>query len=101
MALWRTEHGLLTVDDLASAAGLNSDAVETFSRFGLIEPCLRTGSRLLFQESSVERLQRIQRLRHNLGVNSAGVGVILEMTERIEDLQAELEFLHGRLEAVD
>jgi DNA-binding transcriptional MerR regulator len=101
MVLWRTEHGLLTVEDLASAAGLNSDAVETFLRFGLIEPCLQTGSCPLFQGSSVERLQRIQRLRQDLGVNFAGVAVILEMAERIENLQAELEFLRGRLEPVD
>jgi DNA-binding transcriptional MerR regulator len=101
MVLWRKEQGLLTVEDLASAAGLNSDAVETFLRFGLIEPRLRTGSCPLFQKSSVGRLRRIQRLRHDLGVNFAGVAVILEMAERIENLQAELESLRGHLESVD
>jgi hypothetical protein len=101
LVLWRTEHGLLTVDDLASAAGLHSEIVETFVRFGLIEPLSRCGSCALFQPSSIERLRLIIRLRHDLGVNLAGVGVILELTERIENLQTELDFLRGRIDLAD
>ena len=41
----------------------------------------------------MERLGRILRLRRDLGVNLAGVGVILEMAERIENLQREIDLL--------
>jgi MerR family transcriptional regulator/heat shock protein HspR len=46
----------------------------------------------------VERLQRIVRLRRDLGVNLAGIAVILDMRERIVNLQKELRRLRGRLE---
>ena len=93
LTVWRTEHCLLTLEDLARAAGLHPELVDTFVRYRLVEPTASTGSRPLFSVSSVERLQRILRLRHDLGVNLAGVGVILEMAERIESLQREIDLL--------
>jgi MerR family transcriptional regulator, heat shock protein HspR len=94
--LWRTEHSLLTLQDLASAAGLHPELVEKFIEYGLIEPSKSAGSNPLFSFSSVERLRRIMRLRRDLGVNLAAVGVILEMRERMENLQRELEDLRKR-----
>jgi DNA-binding transcriptional MerR regulator len=48
---------------------------------------------LRFPISCIERLRRIVRLRRDLGVNLAGVAVILEMRPRMEELQKELERL--------
>jgi DNA-binding transcriptional MerR regulator len=45
---------------------------------------------LLFPISCIERLRRIIRLRRDLRVNLAGVAVILEMRQHIEELQKEL-----------
>lgn len=92
----RTEHSLLTLEDLASAAGLHPELVDVFVRHQLVEPIANTGSRPLFSTSSVERLERILRIRHDLGVNLAGVGVILELMERTQHLQRELEQLRAR-----
>jgi DNA-binding transcriptional MerR regulator len=97
LILWRTEHGLLTLEDLATAAGLQPDFVEGFVNCGLIEPAAEFGSRSLFLISSVDRLQQILRVRHDLGVNLAGVAVILEMTDRIESLQREVQSLRAQL----
>jgi DNA-binding transcriptional MerR regulator len=96
LTVWRTEHSLLTIEDLASAAGLHPELVDTLVRYRLVEPTASTGTCLLFPISSVERLGRILRLRHDLGVNLAGVGVILELMERIEHLQMELDFFRTR-----
>src|ERR1700722_3302649 len=96
LTVWRTEHSLLTLEDLANAAGLHPELVDTFFRYRLVEPTMHTGSCPLFSTSSVERLRRILRVRHDLGVNLAGVAVILQMMEQIEDLQAELRLLCNR-----
>ena len=96
MTIWRTEHSLLTLEDLASAAGLHPELVDVFVRYQLVEPIANTGSCPLFSTSSVERLARILRIRHDLGVNLAGVGVILELMERTQHLQTELELLRTR-----
>lgn len=93
LTLWRTEHSLLTLEDLASAAGVHAELVDIFVRYRLVEPLADCDHCPLFPTSSVERLHRILRLRHDLGVNLAGVGVILEMAERIETLQKEIDFL--------
>ena len=98
LVLWRTANSLLTVQDLADAAALHPKRVEKFLDFGLIEPSAKTCSGPLFSASSVERLQRIVRLRRDLGVNLAGIAVILDMRERIVNLQTELGRLRGRLE---
>jgi DNA-binding transcriptional MerR regulator len=95
LILWRTEHSLLTLTDLANVAGLHPELVEKFVDYGLIEPSVGTGSPL-FPADAVKRLRCIMRLRRDLGVNLAGVGVILEMRERIENLQRELELLRRR-----
>ena len=96
MTIWRTEHSLLTLEDLASAAGLHPELVDVFVRYQLVEPIANTGSCPLFSTSSVERLARILHIRHDLGVNLAGVGVILELMERIEHLQTELKLSRKR-----
>ena len=96
LILWRTEHSLLTLTDLANVAGLHPELVEKFVDYGLIEPSPGTGSGPLFPAGAVKRLRCIMRLRRDLGVNLAGVAVILEMRERIENLQRELELLRRR-----
>jgi len=96
MIVWRTEHALLTIEDLARTTGLHPEQVETFVRFGLVEP-VAGGSHAVFAVAAVERLRRIVRLRRDLGVNLAGVAAILEMRERMENLQRELEHLRRRL----
>jgi DNA-binding transcriptional MerR regulator len=96
LVLWRTEHSLLSVEDLASAAGVQTGIVESFVRYHLIEPSSHLGAGQLFSTSTVARLQRIVQLRHELGVNLAGVAVILQMTEHMEALQRELEDLRQR-----
>lgn len=96
LILWRAEHTLLTLGDLADAAGLHPELVREFVDYGLIEPAVGTGSLPLFRASAVERLRCIIRVRRDLGVNLAGAGVILEMREHILSLQRELEGLRRR-----
>jgi DNA-binding transcriptional MerR regulator len=100
LTLWRTEHSLLTLDDLAHAAGMTPEIVDTFVRYRLVEPAPKITAYPLFPISCVDRLKRILRLRNDLGVNLAGVAVILEMTEHIEELKRELivlrKYFYGR-----
>jgi len=62
---------------LADTAGVHPELVEKFVDYGLIEPSADQGSGPLFPASAVERLRCIMRLRRDLGVNLAGVAVIL------------------------
>jgi DNA-binding transcriptional MerR regulator len=97
LTVWRSEHSLLTLEDLATAAGLHPELVDLFVRYQLVEPIVHTSACPLFPTSSVERLKRILRLRHEMGVNLAGISVILDMAEQIENLEADLEMLRNQL----
>lgn len=90
---WSTEYSLLTLQQLSDSAELDSALVEKFIQHGLIEPAADQAPRVLFPISCIERLRRITRLRRDLRVNLAGVAVILEMRQHIEELQKELERL--------
>lgn len=96
LVLWRTEHSLLSVEELARAAGVQAGTLEVFVRYLLIQPSINTSAYQLFPTAVIDRVQQIVHLRQDLGVNFAGVAVILEMRERLERMQRELELLRQR-----
>lgn len=98
LVLWRVAHSCLTLEELAGRAGVHPELVEKFVSYGLLEPLAEAGGARLFAPSAVERLRAIVRLRRDLGVNLAGIAVILEMRERIEALREEIERLRKRIE---
>jgi DNA-binding transcriptional MerR regulator len=98
IVVWRTEHVVLGLEELASAAGLHPGLVEQLIEYGLLEPEAGVGSRALFPASAVARLRLIVRLRTDLGVNLAGIAVILDLRDRLLRLQEEMERLQERLD---
>jgi MerR family transcriptional regulator, heat shock protein HspR len=70
---------LMAIEDVAAHAGVHLEIVRRFVEFGLIEPV----DGLMFDPSTVHRVRVIQRLRCDLGVNLAGIGVILELLDRL------------------
>ncbi len=80
-----------TLTEVAYRAGLHPELIDRFIRLGLIEFAGRTDDgELLFDSEAIPLLRRILRLRNELGVNYAGVGVILELMSRIEALEARI-----------
>jgi MerR family transcriptional regulator/heat shock protein HspR len=59
---------------------------------GLVRP-QRVGKNRLYSERDIERLRRIQNLTQQMGVNLAGVQIILDLLERMDLLQQELDEL--------
>lgn len=74
----------------AKLVQLHPQTLRYYDRIGLIRPS-RTGGRIrLYSQRDVETLRKIVRLTDELGVNLAGVDVIMNMSQRIEDLQRKL-----------
>ena len=84
----------LSLEEAAERAGLHPVLVERFVDFGLVEPAELTGATMAFDEACVARLFAISRLRRDLGVNLQGVGVILDLVDRLAALERELERRH-------
>ena len=78
---------LLTSEELASLARLHPEMVERLVEWGLVEP-EQSEPELLFQETIVPRIWRIMRLRRDLGINWAGIGVVLDLLDRIDEFHS-------------
>jgi DNA-binding transcriptional MerR regulator len=87
----RIEPEQLTLESLAAYAGVPPARLEYFVEYGLIEPVARQGPQWLFDTACITRLRMIERLRHDLGANLAGIAVILELLDRLTALQREVE----------
>lgn len=66
-----------------------------YERAGLIRPSRSRGNIRLYSPADVQRARQVRRLIEDLGVNLAGVEVIMELTERIRALEAEVERLRS------
>jgi chaperone modulatory protein CbpM len=78
----------LTLDALARRANMHPDVVERYVELGLIHPCKGEDS-IVFEPSTVVRLGSVNRLRQILGINLAGIAVVLDLIDQICTLQDE------------
>lgn len=62
---------------------------------GIVEPVGRDPARWRFSAVSVRRVRCVQRLERDLGVNTAGAALALELLEELEALRARLQRLEG------
>ncbi len=90
----------------ARMIGVRTQTLRYYERLGLIEPVRTSGNQRVFSRNDIERVRRIRSLVDDLGVNLAGVEVIMKLLERIgrmEDensrLSAEVEYLRAMVAA--
>lgn len=86
-----------TIGVVARMLNLHPQTLRNYEQAGLIGPQRSDGNIRLYSEREVERLRKINRLTQELGVNLAGVEIILRMTEQIEALQEEVSQLQAQL----
>ncbi|MBN1367533.1 MAG: MerR family transcriptional regulator [Dehalococcoidales bacterium] len=77
----------------ARILGTQTHTLRYYERIGIIEPFRSTGNIRLYSESDIIRLRRVKSLIDELGVNLAGVEVIMHMVNRINELQQQVEAL--------
>lgn len=82
---------LYRVEEVLETTGVSRRRLRVYEEVGLVTPTRGEDTALLYTEESVETVRRIQRLRSDLGVNLAGVQVILEMRRKIVELQKDLD----------
>jgi len=76
---------------VAELTGTHPQTLRNYERIGLLQPGRSQGSVRMFSALDVERVRRIRRLTQDLGVNLAGVEVILNLTEKMEAAHVESE----------
>ncbi len=81
---------LYIISVVARMLEVHPQTLRTYERQGLVRP-QRSGHNRMFSDADIERIRQIIRLRDDLGVNLAGIEVILNLLDRIDELQQEVE----------
>ena len=85
------EHRLFMISVVSEMLGIHPQTLRLYEREGFIKPKRSVGNTRLYSEEDVEKLEMILRLTRDLGVNLAGVEVILSMRKKMEQMQKEME----------
>jgi len=81
----------------ARMVGVQVHTLRYYERVGIIEPSRSQGNIRLYSERDVALLRQMKTLMDDLGVNLAGVEVVLRMSQRVLELQNQLEELGAEL----
>jgi MerR family transcriptional regulator/heat shock protein HspR len=84
------ETRLYTIRIAAELCGMHAQSLRMYERRGLIAPQRSPGNIRRFSDEDVEQIRFIKRLVDDLGVNLAGVEVILHMRQQLIEVQQEL-----------
>jgi len=82
------EYVLISV--VAETYGIHPQTLRLYERHGLLEPARSAGNTRLYDRRTISRLEQILTLTRDLGVNLAGVEVILRLREQLRELESEL-----------
>jgi MerR family transcriptional regulator, heat shock protein HspR len=86
-----------TISVVAETYSIHAQTLRLYEREGLLTPSRSDGNTRFYTEEDLERLELILKLTRDLGVNLAGVGIILNMREKMDEMQREfnrfLEYL--------
>jgi MerR family transcriptional regulator/heat shock protein HspR len=70
---------------------IHPQTLRLYEREGLLKPSRSEGNTRLYTEEDLKRLEFILSLARDLGVNIAGIGIILNMRERMEQMQLQMQ----------
>lgn len=80
-----------TISVAAELVNVHQQTLRHYERLGLIEPARGKGEIRYYSPQDIEKIQQIRRLVEELGVNLAGVEVILHMRDQMERLRSEMQ----------
>jgi MerR family transcriptional regulator, heat shock protein HspR len=90
-----SEDAVYVISVAAELVGMHPQTLRLYEREGLVKP-KRRGAMRLYSDWDIERLRQIQRLTQEMGVNLAGVEIILNMRQQLEEMLRELEELRSQ-----
>ena len=79
------------ISAVAEMYGIHPQTLRLYEREGLLKPSRTEGNTRLYTEEDLERLEFILNLARDLGVNIAGIAIVLQMRERMEEMNRQMQ----------
>ncbi len=87
----REQRPVYMIGVAAQLCGVHPQTLRQYERMGLVIPSRAGAKNRLYSEADIDRVRRIQRLTQGMGVNLAGVEIILKLLDEMEEMRAEYE----------
>jgi MerR family transcriptional regulator/heat shock protein HspR len=91
MAAKRKSKGAYMISAVAEMYEIHPQTLRLYEREGLLLPSRTEGNTRLYTDEDLERLEFILNLARDLGVNIAGMAIILQMRERMEEMNRQMQ----------
>jgi MerR family transcriptional regulator/heat shock protein HspR len=79
------------ISSVAEMYDIHPQTLRLYEREGLLRPSRSEGNTRLYTDEDLERLEFILNLARDLGVNIAGIAIILQMRERMEEMNRQMQ----------
>ena len=86
----RKSKGAYMISSVAEMYGIHPQTLRLYEREGLLKPSRTEGNTRLYTDEDLQRLEFILSLARDLGVNISGIAIILQMRERMEEMQVQI-----------
>ena len=87
----RKTKGAYMISVVAEMYDIHPQTLRLYEREGLLKPSRTEGNTRLYTEEDLKRLEFILNLARDLGVNISGIAIILQMRERLENMQLQMQ----------
>jgi MerR family transcriptional regulator/heat shock protein HspR len=86
----RKKQGAYMISSVAEMYDIHPQTLRLYEREGLLKPSRTEGNTRLYTDEDLERLEFILSLARDLGVNISGIAIILQMRERMDEMQRQM-----------
>ena len=95
--MWDDNDPCFVISVAARMVRVHTQTLRYYEREGLLEPGRSRGNIRLYSQKDIEKLRSIKSLTDELGINLAGVQVVMRLMERISDLEKQVLNLNQQL----
>ena len=92
------EEPVFLISVVARILSIHPQTLRQYEKEGLIEPGRTDGKMRLYLQKDIDKIKTILRLTRDLGVNLAGVDIILRLKDKLDELDSTIEELQGSLD---
>ncbi len=91
MATKRKSKGAYMISAVSEMYEIHPQTLRLYEREGLLRPSRSEGNTRLYTDEDLQRLEFILNLARDLGVNIAGIAIVLQMRERMEEMNRQMQ----------